>query len=93
MDIYEKMLLAGLGLAGASAKEIRKTLKTIAGKNPSEKEWGKTLDAWAREGQSRRQEAEQKARALVKKVLQELDLPTRSELKALEKKLSRRAKN
>ncbi len=92
MDTYEKILLTSLGLLGISAKEVQKTLKTVAGKKPSKKEMEKTLNALIKEGQSRRKEAEKKARELVKKVLQELDIPTRSELKALEKKLSRHAK-
>lgn len=93
MDTYEKILLASLGLLGFSAKEVQKAFKTIAGKKPSKKELKKTLSALIKEGQSRQKGAEKKARELVKKVLKELDIPTRSELKSFERKLSNHGKN
>lgn len=74
-----------------STKEIQKAFKAAAGKKSSKKELEKILNALMKEGQSKRKEAEKKARELIKKVLKELDIPTRSELKTLERKLSQRA--
>lgn len=87
MDTYEKILLTSLGLLSVSAKEIQKALKTIAGKKLSKKELEKIINTLIKEGQLKRKGSEKKAQELVKKILKELDIPTRSELKALEKKL------
>ncbi len=92
MNTYEKMLLTSLGLLSVSAKEVQKAFRA-AGKKLSKKELEKTLNALIKGGQSKQKEAEKKARELVTKVLKELDIPTRSELKALERKLSRHAKS
>lgn len=89
MDTYGKILLTSLGLLSVSAKEVQKAFKAIAGEKPSKKDLDKFLSALIKEGQSKRKESEKKAHDLIKKVLKEFDIPTRSELRALEKKLSR----
>ncbi len=91
MNTYEKILLTSLGLLSVSAKEVQKAFKTISAKKPSKKELERTLNALIKEGKSKQKGAEKKAHELVKKILKELDIPTRGELKTLESKLSRRA--
>ncbi len=91
MNTYEKILLTSLGLIGASADEAKKAFQII-GKKSQKKELSKTLNALIKRGRLEQKTAEAKARQLVKKVLKELDIPTRSELKALEKKLGRQTK-
>ncbi len=93
MDIRKKILLTGLGLLSISTKEAKKAFKAVAEKTPSKKKLEKTLNALIQEGLLQQKEAEKKSRELVKKILKELDIPTRSELKSLEKKLSNHNKS
>jgi len=81
-----------LGLLSVSAKEVKKALKAIKSKKPSEKELGKFLADLVKEGRATRKESEKKMRDLIKLVLKELDIPTRSELNALKRNLSHHAK-
>lgn len=92
MNTYEKILLTSLGLLSVSAKEATKALKAIKNKKPSEKELEKFLADLVKEGRTTRKESEKKVRDIIKLVLEGLDIPRRSELQALERKLSRRAK-
>lgn len=88
MESYEKILLSGLGLVSMSEKEFKKMLQMIAGRTPTKKELDQFLAAILKEGKAKQQKSAKQAKAAVKKILEELDIPTRSELKALEKKLS-----
>jgi len=92
MTRYEKILLASLGLLSVSAKETKRVLRAVKDKKPSEKTLEEFLANMVKEGQEMRKESEKKVRDVVRQVLKELDIPTRSELKTLEKKLSGRTR-
>ena len=87
MNTYEKIVLASLGLVSVSAKEIKKVLKNLSSKKPTNKELGRFIAKLTKEGKSRELEVEKQIKAAVKDVLKELDIPTKGELKALEKKI------
>ncbi len=87
MNTYEKIFLASLGLVSISAKEIKKVLKNISSKKPTNKELEEFLSKLTKEGRSRSEEAGKQIKIAVEKILKELDIPTRSELRALEKKI------
>jgi len=87
MNTYEKIVLASLGLVSVSAKEIKKALKNLSSKKPTNKELEKFIAKLTKESKSRQQEVEKQIKAAVKDILKELDIPTKGELKALEKKI------
>ncbi|MBI3337304.1 MAG: hypothetical protein HY005_01605 [Candidatus Staskawiczbacteria bacterium] len=92
-NTYEKIFLASLGLVSVSVKEIKKVLEEISSKQPTGKELEKFIAKLSKEGKSRQQEIEKQIKSSVRMVLKELDIPTKSELKKLEKKIkSSRAK-
>ncbi len=81
------MFLASIGLASISAREVRKVLANLLSRAPTRKEAEQFLAALTKEGASRRKDAAQYAERVFKGVLKKLDVPTRSDLKALEKKV------
>ncbi len=86
MKSYEKVLLASVGLVGASAKGAKRLLGAISAKIPRE-EAKKVFAALVAEGESSKRASVRELKVLLKKVLCELDVPTRSEFAALKKKV------
>lgn len=92
MKTYEKMFLASLGIVDASAKEAKRLLKLISEKKrQSSKELEKALGSLIKEGKSRQAEVSKKIKSAIKDTLKELDIPTRNELRQLEKKVNKLA--
>lgn len=87
MKSYEKILLASLGLVSMSVKEAERLLKTISKKKISEKGAKKTFAELVAEGKKSKRESIEKLKTLLKKVLEELNIPTRDEFAVLKNKV------
>ncbi len=86
MKSYEKLLLASVGLVGASAKGAKRLVRAISAKIPR-REAKEAFAALVAEGEASRRASVRELKVLLKKVLRELDVPTRSEFAALKKKV------
>ncbi len=87
MKTSERVLAAALGLLSLSAKETGKFFEKVSSKASSPKEIKKIFAKLSKEGDVQGKKVEVQLRNAVKRVLKEFDIPTRSELQALERKL------
>lgn len=86
MSIYKELFLASVGLVGVSAKGAKRLAEAIAKRIPR-KEAKKIFAALVAEGEKGARTSAREAKLLLKKVMKELDVPTRDEFASLKKKV------
>ncbi len=93
LDYFKKTLLTGVGLALRSKNEIEELAKDFAEKSKMDQEEAKIF---LKECQEKYEEAktgfDQRVEKTIEKVLQKLDLPSRSDIKQLNERIDMLAK-
>ncbi len=93
LDYFKKTLLTGVGLALRSKNEIEELAKDFAQKSKMDQEEARIF---LKECQEKYEEAktglDQRMEKAIEKVLQKLDLPSRSDIKQLNKRIDALAK-
>lgn len=89
-ETLKKSLLTGIGLALRSKEEIEELAKEFAEQSKmSQGEAKEFLNEFKQKYEDARESLDKKLEPLVKKILDKLDLPTRSDIQSLNQRIDR----
>ena len=89
-DALRKAVLFGAGLAVMTTEKMKDFAEELVKKGEmSEKEAREALKEWMEKSKQARKEMEDKTEAMVNKVMNRMNIPTRSELEELKERLAK----
>ena len=89
-DALRKAVLFGAGLAVITTEKMKDFAEELVKKGEmSEKEAREALKEWMEKSKQARKDMEEKTEAMVNKVMNRMNIPTRSELEELKERLAK----
>ncbi|HOD98092.1 MAG TPA: hypothetical protein PLU95_02405 [Syntrophales bacterium] len=89
-DALRKAVLFGAGLAVMTTEKMKDFAEELVKKGEmSEKEAREALKEWMEKSKQARKDMEEKTEAMVNKVMNRMNIPTRSELEELKERLAK----